>query len=239
MAVDRGSHQQTVDKHAALLQLVEGFLVGTVEGKVGYLHHIVILVIKRRVAFLLQLLILTIGILEVCLVAIEELDIEFHGFRKRKVFHILLLHGKLFRLGDILDGPDRILDTKQLGQVALGNHRKLGVTVFHFVESLDEILFCPTGIVAGAIDVSHQGSRKVVILYILVSPDIGIEILGSRDGSEQILLLDVIESLVGFRLIIGFPVVRTLQKVFEGKRMLIESAVVALVIERTELTVHS
>jgi hypothetical protein len=49
---------------------------------------------------------------------------------------------------------------------------------------------------------------------------------------------EIVESLVGLRLIIRFPVVRALQKFFEGMRVLIEGAIIALVIEDTELAVH-
>ena len=52
LAVDPCCHQQAVDTDATLLQFVDGFLIGAVEGEAGDLHQTVVLVVDGRVALL-------------------------------------------------------------------------------------------------------------------------------------------------------------------------------------------
>ena len=91
---------------------------------------------------------------------------------------------------------------------------------------------------AGPIDVSRQGTGEVIIVCRIVLPDFRIERLSRLYGALQMMMPEIVESLVGLRLIIRFPVVRALQEFFEGMRVLIEGAIIALVIEDTELAVH-
>ena len=176
------------------------------------------------------MLIFAIGLLKICFVAIHELDIKLHGFREREVVDILSFLCEFFCLRGVFDSCGGVLDAKQVSEIAQGDHRKLRIAIVDFVEGLYEILFCPVCIVAGTIDVSHQTGGEVIVVYRLVLFCFGIKCLGCLYGSEQMILLDVVESLVGHCLIIRFQVIDALQVGFESMRMLIEGTVVALIV---------
>ena len=184
------------------------------------------------------MLILAIGLLETCLVAVEQLDVNLYGLRECEGTHVVRLLCELFGLGDEADGLGGVLDAKHLGQEALDEYREFRVTVVRFVEGLDEILLSPAAVVADAVDISHQGGGEVIVVHVVVPPDIGVEVLGRPDGPEQVLPPDVVESLVGLRHIVHLPVARALQILFELMGILVESAVVARLIELTELAIH-